>query len=161
LGRSPKVRGISRQILQPHDRAVHKRRSDRFCGRGDGPLRYAGDDPINYSDPFGLDKNPPPLAPNKQPQPQQQPQKHQCSDLERLSKTWHGVETVGTLGVGVGTMLTGGLGLGAACLSGNPLLCFAAAEAAPAFIVGGYYVARSAWSELQEPNNPYFGGDCQ
>jgi len=100
-------------------------------------------------------------APNNNT-PQQQPQqKHQCSDIERLSKAWHGVETVGTVAVGVGTMATGVAGWGAACFSGNPLLCFAASEAAPAFIVGGYYVTKSAVQELREPNNPTFGGDCQ
>jgi hypothetical protein len=98
-------------------------------------------------------------APNNPSQPQQQ--KHQCSDMERMAKAWHGVETVGTVAVGVGTMATGVAGWGAACFSGNPLLCFAASEAAPAFIVGGYYVTKSAVQELREPNNPTFGGDCQ
>jgi len=81
--------------------------------------------------------------------------------MERMAKAWHGVETVGMVGVGVGTMVTGGAGLVAACATGNPLLCFAAAEAAPAFIVGGYYITKSSLQELQKPNNPDFGGDCQ
>lgn len=35
-----------------------------FAGGEMALYAYAGDDPISYSDPFGLDKNPPPHAPN-------------------------------------------------------------------------------------------------
>lgn len=100
------------------------------------------------------------IAPNNAPQPQQQ-QKHQCSDMERMAKAWHGVETIGMVGIGAGTAVTGVVGWGAACFSGNPLLCFAASEAAPAFIAGGYYIAKSSLQDLRKPNNPDFGGDCQ
>ena len=92
---------------------------------------------------------------------QTQQQKHPCSDLEKLAYAWHGVETVATVGLGVGTMVTGAAGWGAACVSGNPLLCVGATMAAPAYIVGGYLVTKSSLQELREPNNRSFGGDCQ
>ena len=80
--------------------------------------------------------------------------------MEQVAKAWHGVETAGSVGVGAGVMLTGAAGWVAACSSGNPLLCVAASEAAPAFIVGGYDVMRASWNELQNPNPSDFGG-CQ
>jgi hypothetical protein len=81
--------------------------------------------------------------------------------MEKIGYVWHGVETIGTVGLGAGMSLTGVLGWGAACFSGNPLLCVAVSEAAPAFILGGYYMTKASLKELQEPNNPDFGAACQ
>ena len=84
--------------------------------------------------------------------------------MERISKAWHGVETVGTVGVGVGLAVTGVLGEIAACTVGevaSPLLCVAATPGAAAAVYVGYKMATSSVHELQEPNNPTLGGDCE
>lgn len=91
----------------------------------------------------------------------QQHQKRQCSDLEKASYAWHGVETVGTVGIGAGLAVTGVLGEIAACTAGSPLLCVAAAPAAAAAVYDGYKMATTSWQALQTPNNPEFGADCQ
>lgn len=95
---------------------------------------------------------------------QQQPQKHPCSQIERLSYTWHGVETIGTVAAGAGLAVTGAIGGIAACTAGevaSPLLCVAAGPAALAAIYDGYKIATVSWQELQTPNNPEFGAECQ
>jgi hypothetical protein len=71
-------------------------------------------------------------------------------NLTQLSNMWVGLEKVGELGLGVGTMATGVVGWGAACVGGGPLLCAAASMAAPAFIVGGWYVTKASWADLHE-----------
>jgi hypothetical protein len=93
-----------------------------------------------------------------------QPQKRQCSDIERLSKVWGGIETMGDVGLGAGLAITGAIGGVAACTAGevaSPLLCVAASPGAVAAEFVGYRMMTSAWKELQKPNNPEFGADCQ
>jgi hypothetical protein len=91
----------------------------------------------------------------------QQQQKHQCSDMERLAYAWHGVETIGMVGLGTGLAVTGVLGEIAACTAGSPLLCVAAAPGAAAAVFVGYKIATSSWQELRTPNNSEFGADCE
>lgn len=81
--------------------------------------------------------------------------------MERLAKAWHGVETIGMVGVGAGLAVTGVLGEIAACTAGSPLLCVAAAPGAAAAVYVGYKITTSSSQELQTPNNPEFGADCQ
>jgi len=103
-------------------------------------------------------------APNNPLSPQQQQQKRKCSDLEKASYVWHGVETIGTVAVGGGLAVTGVLGGVAACTAGevaSPLLCAAALPAAAAAVYTGYKIATSSWDALRTPNNPEFGADCQ
>ncbi len=100
-------------------------------------------------------------APNNGPKPQPQPQKRQCSGFEQLSYAWHGVETIGMVGVGAGLAVTGVLGEIAACTAGSPLLCVAATPGAAAAVYVGYKITTTSWKALATPNNPEFGADCQ
>ena len=101
-------------------------------------------------------------APNSQtPKPATPQQKRPCSQIERLSYAWHGVETVGMVGVGAGLAVTGVAGGIAACTMGSPLLCVAALPGAAAAVYDGYKITTSSWNALQTPNNPEFGADCQ
>ena len=98
-------------------------------------------------------------APNNPTSPQKQ-QKHPCSDFEKASYAWHGVETIGMVGIGAGLAVTGVLGEIAACTVGSPLLCVAATPAAVAAVYVGYKIASTSWQALQTPNNPEFGAGC-
>lgn len=72
------------------------------------------------------------------------------ADLEGLAAGSQVVDAFGETLLGGGLIVTGIAGGAYVCLQTGGLGCGLALEAAPAFVVGGYYVGRSGVQELKE-----------
>ncbi len=98
------------------------------------------------------DISPPPAKPKgkcdcKEPRTKMERQER---DLETLAFGWQIVEAGVDVLLGTGLEVGGLGGIFYACVQSAGSLCIPAVEAAPAFVVGGYYIQRSGYDELKE-----------
>lgn len=94
--------------------------------------------------------NPAPLKPPNTCSNSGSPSSGVTGQLEGLAALSHVVDMAATTGLGAVLMVGSPIAVGATCVYSGGLLCFAAIEAAPAGMIGGYYLMKASAHELAD-----------